>query len=154
MRHIPCRNTSSTTQSYLVMDDVFVYGMSLIEDTLVTNTTFTSHPDGADLSGRCTRYAQDTDQYSNYMSSFTLLNSQSIAACCCQLHAAFDLTVTHACLMLSCSWLHCETQTCCLFVDLLCVQVMRQPSELSGQSSLTAKLTWSSHYLHTQQGSK
>ena len=103
MRHMPCRNTSSTTKSYLVMDDVFVYGMSLIEDSLVINTTFTSHPDGADLSGRCTRYARDTDQYSNYMSSFTLLNLQSTAAYCCRQHAAFDLTGTHACLMFSCS---------------------------------------------------
>lgn len=111
----------------LFMDDVFQYGTCHVEDTLVSNESFTSHTNGANMTGQCTLSAQDTDEHSNYMSSFTLLNLQSIAACCSRLHAAFDVTVIHLCLMFSCScsFLNCETHTCCLCVPLLCVQVMR-----------------------------
>jgi len=99
----------------LVVDNVFLYGMCLIEDTLVSNQSFTPQLDGAVLTGQFTLNAQYIDRYSNYTSSFTLMKLPSIAACCCRLHAAFDVTVTHVCLMCSCSCpcLNCETQTYC-----------------------------------------
>ena len=73
----------------LIMDDL-MYGMCLIEDTLVSNKSFTSRPDGAVLTGQFTLNAQGIARYSNYMSSFTLLNLQSIAASV----ADFNLTMT------------------------------------------------------------
>ena len=85
------------------MDESLLHGMCLIEDTLASNESFISHINRAVLTGQGTLDAQDSEQKSNYMSSFTLLNLQSTAAYCCRQHAAFDLTGTHACLMFSCS---------------------------------------------------
>ena len=65
----------------LIRDDL-MYGMCLIEDTLVSNKSFTSRPDGAVLTGQFTLNAQGIARYSNYM--------QSIAA----LVADFNLTMT------------------------------------------------------------
>ena len=69
----------------LVMQDVLLFGMCLIDDTLGGNESFTAHTDGADLTGQCTCPARFIDHYFNYMSSFPLLNLRSIGACCCRL---------------------------------------------------------------------
>ncbi len=69
----------------LVMDESLLHSMCLIEGTLVSNESFISHANGAVLTGQFTLKAQDIDQYSNYMSSFALLNLQSVTACCSRL---------------------------------------------------------------------
>ncbi len=51
----------SVQRTNSVLDDVFLNGMCLIEDTLVSNQSFTSHTDKADLTGQFTLNVQHID---------------------------------------------------------------------------------------------
>ena len=66
----------------LVMDDVFLYGMCLIEDALVSNESFTSQTDGADQTGQCTLTVQSIDRYSQLQ---VKLYAAELAKHCCML---------------------------------------------------------------------
>ncbi len=59
----------SVQRADLMMDESLLHGMCLIEGTLVSNESFTLHTDTADLTGQFTLDGQDTDRYSNFMSS-------------------------------------------------------------------------------------
>ncbi len=65
----------------LIMDDVFLHGMCLIEDTLVSNETSTSHTAGA-MAGQCTVDAHDDDRYSQH---HVKLYGPELAKHCCML---------------------------------------------------------------------
>ncbi len=69
----------------LVKQDVLLFGMCLIEDTLVGNESFTAHTDGADLTGQCTLPAQFIDHYFNHMSGHVKLSAPELAKHWCML---------------------------------------------------------------------